>query len=201
MSTTAYTDCIQACSACAIACETCAAACLREEASLHYTIVGRGVDGIRIQQTVRRHQLEDHVRLAGYVSDAELAAQYRDADIFLHPQIALEDGAEVEGFGLSVADAMAQGLACIVGVDGGPAELVRDGVTGLVVDGNSPSALRAALALLARDPALCRRLGDQARIWAANNLSWERHCRLVLHELPTRRPAPSRSTPVLTEGG
>lgn len=30
MSTTAYTDCIQACSACAIACETCAAACQRE---------------------------------------------------------------------------------------------------------------------------------------------------------------------------
>ena len=61
--------------------------------------------------------------------------------------------------------------------------------------------LAAGLALLARDPALCRRLGDQARIWAANNLSWERHCRLVLHELPASRPAPSRSAPALTEGG
>lgn len=35
MSTTAYTDCIQACSACTIACETCAAACEREPDAEH----------------------------------------------------------------------------------------------------------------------------------------------------------------------
>ncbi|WHO40669.1 glycosyltransferase family 4 protein [Sphingobium sp. AP49] len=161
-----------------------AAACLRTDASLRYTIIGRGVDGIRVQQTARRHGLDDAIILAGYVSDAELAQQYRAADIFLHPQIALEDGAEVEGFGLSVADAMAQGLACIVGQDGGPAELVQDGITGLVVNGRDPGAIRAAIALLVRDPALCRRLGDQARLWAAANLSWDRHCALSLGGLP-----------------
>lgn len=170
-----------------------AAACVRRHAPLHYCIVGRGVDSIRVQQTVRRHALEETVTLAGYVSDAELAAEYHAADIFLHPQIALEDGAEMEGFGLSVADAMAQGLACIVGQDGGPAELVQDGVTGLVVDGRSPQAILDALAMLARDPALCQRLGRQARQWAASHLCWEQHCSVALGDLagvgiPNRLP-------------
>lgn len=156
------------------------AAAVRQGSDLRYAIVGRGVDLVRVRERVRSYGLEEVVRTPGFVSEQELERHYAEADIFLHPQIALEDGAEMEGFGLSVADAMAHGLACIVGRDGGPAELVRDGVTGLVVDGHRLDEMQAAIELLARDPALRRRLGDQARRWAAETLSWDRHCRLCL---------------------
>ena len=43
-------------------------------------------------------------------------------------------------------------------------------------------AIRAALDLLARDPALCLRVGERARAWVAHNLSWDRHVRLCLGE-------------------
>ncbi|ETI59519.1 glycosyl transferase family 1 [Sphingobium sp. C100] len=151
-------------------------------ARLRYSIVGRGVDSVRVRETIRHCGLAGIVTMAGYVSAEELAASYRNADIFLHPQIALEDGAEIEGFGLSVADAMAQGMVCIVGRDGGPSELVRDGVTGFVVDGRSIDAIRTALDLLVSDPALCLRVGERARAWAASNLSWDRHVRFCLGE-------------------
>lgn len=151
---------------------------------LPYAIVGRGIDSIRVREAVRHAGLAEHVTMAGYVSAEVLADHYAQSDIFLHPQVALEDGAEVEGFGLSIADAMAQGLVCIVGQDGGPAELVRDGVTGFVVDGHSVDAIRAALNLVARDPALCQRIGESARIFAQEHFSWDRHCRLSLGEDP-----------------
>lgn len=150
--------------------------------TLPLSIVGRGVDGVRIRGAIAHAGLEASVTMAGYVSAHALADHYAAADIFVHPQIALEDGAEVEGFGLSVADAMAQGIVCIVGRDGGPAELVRDGVTGFVVDGGSVDAIRGAIDLLARDPALCARVGERARAFAQAQFSWDRHCRLALGE-------------------
>ncbi|WP_285018261.1 glycosyltransferase family 4 protein [Novosphingobium sp. fls2-241-R2A-195] len=160
------------------------AACRGESIALDYAVIGRGPDeeAIRAALEPTAGGLGSTV-MTGYVDDAELAERHRTADIFLHPQIALEDGAEMEGFGISVADAMAHGIACIVGQDGGPGELVRDGVTGLVVDGRDPAAIRAALALLARDPAYRRRLAENGRRFARENFCWDRHCRLALEGL------------------
>ncbi|NWK97750.1 glycosyltransferase family 1 protein [Sphingobium lactosutens] len=160
----------------------------RRDTGLRHVIVGRGVDSVRVREVIREANLSDRIIMAGYVSDAELALHHAQSDIFLHPQIALEDGAEIEGFGLSVADAMAQGMVCIVGQDGGPAELVRDGVTGFIVDGRSVDAIRGAVELLVRDPALCSRIGERARAWAQANLSWDRHVRLCLEEADDALP-------------
>ncbi|MFT4057302.1 MAG: glycosyltransferase family 4 protein [Novosphingobium sp.] len=160
------------------------AACRSEGVALDYAVIGRGPDEDAIRAALVPDEGELGVTvMTGYVDDAELAERHRTADIFLHPQIALEDGAEMEGFGISVADAMAHGIACIVGHDGGPGELVRDGVTGLVVDGRDPMAIRSALAVLARDPAYRRRLAENGRVFARENFSWDRHCRLALEGL------------------
>lgn len=143
-----------------------------------YRIAGRGPEEEALRAAIRRRGLEDRVEALGFVDDDALRELYRASDIFLHPQIALEDGAEVEGFGISVADAMARGLACIVGGEGGPAELIRDGVTGFVVDGRSPDAVTEAIDRLARSPDLRARMGDEARRWSEANLSWRRHCEI-----------------------
>jgi phosphatidylinositol alpha-1,6-mannosyltransferase len=161
--------------------------------AIDYAVIGRGSDDAAVREAVADGAAitgPGGVVMTGYVSDAELAERYRTADMFLHPQIALEDGAELEGFGLSVADAMAQGIPCIVGRHGGPGELVRDGVDGLVIDGHTPAEIRGAVALLVRDPAYRRELGENARRFAAENFCWDRHCRLALRGLvPVRDPS------------
>lgn len=160
------------------------AGCREEGIALDYVVIGRGPaeNDIRAAIVDCAPELGTSV-MTGYVDDAELAQWHRAADIFLHPQIALEDGAEMEGFGISVADAMAHGLACIVGRDGGPGELVRDGVTGLVVDGRDKAALRAAILLLATDPVYRDRLAGNGRSFAREHFSWDRHCWLALEGL------------------
>ncbi len=160
-------------------------AAIRAGHRLRYTIVGDGPEMARLRSIVDEWNLGDSVELAGFVDDAELAAHQASADIFLHPQVALEDGAEVEGFGISVADAMARGLVCIVGQDGGPAELVTDGETGFVVDGHAVEEVTDALMAVLADPALRERIGRSARLWARKHLSWDRHGLICLGGIDT----------------
>ncbi|MHA3793011.1 glycosyltransferase family 4 protein [Sphingomonas sp. YL-JM2C] len=158
---------------------------LRAGHALSYAIVGRGAEMAGLQRLIDMLGVGGQVRLLGYVDDAALDRLRAEADIFLHPQIALEDGAEIEGFGISVADAMACGLACIVGEAGGPAEFVRDGQTGLVVDGRSVEAIGGALRLLLENPLLRSEIGLRARLWAGGHLSWRRHGAISLAMVDT----------------
>jgi glycosyltransferase involved in cell wall biosynthesis len=57
---------------------------------------------------------------------------------------------------------MAAGLPVIAAAPGGPAEIVADGVDGLLVASGSVDGLRAALLRLAADHALRDRLGQTA---------------------------------------
>ena len=57
-----------------------------------------------------------------------------------------------ESFGLSVLEASAAGLPVVAVDEGGPREIIADGETGLLVQA-TPTALAAAFAALAMDPA------------------------------------------------
>jgi glycosyltransferase involved in cell wall biosynthesis len=84
-------------------------------------------------------------------------AFYRAASVFVLPS-------RTEGMPNALLEAMGSGLPVVVS-DGapGPLELVEDGVTGLVVHVDDAAALAHALARLARDETLRRRLGEAAR--------------------------------------
>lgn len=155
-----------------------ASACAAAGARFRYVVAGRGPALAELQAEHRRLRLHDHVELAGFVSDAEAASLYARASIFLHPQVAEEGGRDFEGFGITIADAMAQGCACIVGRDGGAAELVEDG-SGIIVDGRDDRAIEKALSELIADPALRADMGRRARDRAAL-FSWEAHCRIAI---------------------
>ncbi len=75
-------------------------------------------------------------------------------DVFALPSYANE------GVPQAIMQAMAMGLPVVSTPVGSIAEVVADGETGLLVPPRDSGALRAALARLAGDPALCRRLGE-----------------------------------------
>lgn len=77
-------------------------------------------------------------------------------DVFLMPSYS-------ETYGLVLIEAMAMGLPVISTNSGGVPELVRNGVDGLIVEPKNVAQLAEAIVMLARQPALRRRMGASGR--------------------------------------
>jgi L-malate glycosyltransferase len=115
-------------------------------------------DNLAYFQTLRRMTadlgLEDDVRFAGQRDDvAEILAAL---DALLVPSWE-------EPFGTIVAEAMTMGTPVIATEVGGPAEIIEDGRTGLLVPPRDPHALAAAVNRLLKDERLGERLAQEAR--------------------------------------
>lgn len=104
---------------------------------------------------IARHGLANQVILAGEGGDAQLAAAYRAADIFVLPSA-------LEGYGMAFAEALAHGLPVVGSGDGAVRETVPDGA-GLLVPVGDRAALREALASVIANDALRARLAAGAR--------------------------------------
>jgi glycosyltransferase involved in cell wall biosynthesis len=108
------------------------------------------------------------VVLAGRIADVGgfLAA----VDVFVFPS-------HQEALPLALLEAMAAGLPIVATTVGGIPEAIEDGVSGLLVPPRQPDAVAGALRRLAADPALARRLGDEARRTALEKFGAERMIR------------------------
>lgn len=107
-----------------------------------------------LPRVAQRLGIADRVRFAGHVAD--IGAALAGVDIVVHtPTIP-------EPFGRVVAEAMAAGLPVIAPDEGGPAEIVTHGSTGLLVQPRDTAAVASAMRRLAADPGLRRRLGAAA---------------------------------------
>jgi glycosyltransferase involved in cell wall biosynthesis len=73
----------------------------------------------------------------------------------------------VETFGLTLLEAMAFGIPVIAPPIGGPAELVRDGCDGFLIDSRDGEALARKVQELADDKAMCLRLSSAGRTRAS----------------------------------
>ena len=117
-------------------------------------IHGDGPTRPAMEAKVRSLGLEARVLFPG--ATTEVGARLREADVFVLTSRA-------EGFPNSLAEAMACGLP-VVSFDchSGPAELIRDGVDGLLVPPLDVPALSSALARLMGDPELRARMAAAA---------------------------------------
>lgn len=140
----------------------------------HLDIAGGGPERARLERLIGEYGIGPLVTLHGTISEEEVVPRYRAADIFIHPQITAEGGKDIEGFGLSIADAMSFGAAVVVGKDGGPSDFVHDGITGLVVDGHEIEAVADAIETLVCNPQLRLQIGRQGRDWALRELDWDK---------------------------
>lgn len=90
--------------------------------------------------------LDDRVTFRGFRRD--MAAEYHDLDVVVHASTVPEP------FGQVVIEAMAGGVPVIASAEGGPSEVVTDGVDGLLVEPRRVDLLAAALRRLAADDRL-----------------------------------------------
>jgi glycosyltransferase involved in cell wall biosynthesis len=123
------------------------------------TVVGRPVDAdyaATVRRSVRRKGLSDRVRLAGELSDEDLAATLRSSHVLAVPS-------RYEGFGIVYLEGMSFGLPAIASRAGGATDVVTDGETGFLVDPGDPAAIARALTQLADDTDRLISMGQAAR--------------------------------------
>ncbi|MFH0880750.1 MAG: glycosyltransferase [Lentisphaerota bacterium] len=125
----------------------------RFERRVKLVLVGEGEERANLEQQVRDLNLSGPVRLAGELKDVTPALAAADA-------FAL--ASRNEGMGRVFIEAMAAGLPVIGPRTGGVPTIIRHDQNGLLAECGDPESLARTLERLAADPALCRRLGDQA---------------------------------------
>lgn len=95
----------------------------------------------------------------GFRHGRELAAIYASSDLFVFPSA-------TDTLGQVVLEAQSSGLPVLVSDRGGPREVVRDGVTGLVLPAGDAAAWAGAIASLAADAARRAAMADAAHRFA-----------------------------------
>ena len=129
--------------------------------------VGGGPLAETMKRRAQKLGIAERVSWKGALTQDKVLEEYRAADIFALASRVARDG-DRDGLPNVLAEAQSQGLACVATRVSAITELVRDGITGLLVGENDPAALAVAIEALIADPARRRALGaaGQARVRA-----------------------------------
>jgi glycosyltransferase involved in cell wall biosynthesis len=119
-------------------------------------IIGDGPLREEVAAAVARPDLA-HVRLVGPLPHDSALARLAVARMLVFPSICYET------FAFSIVEALACGLPVIASRLGAQAEVVNDGVSGLLFTAGDPNALRDTVRRLASSPELGARLSEGAR--------------------------------------
>ena len=151
------------------------AACAPE---VRYLIVGAGPERAQLEARARRLGQGDRVVFAGHVPEADLAAHFSLATLFVLLSRATGSYDGLEGFGLAFLEAASHGLPSVAGASGGVPEAVRDGKTAVLVPPDDAAAVAGAVTDLLDDAPRRAQMGAAARLWAAEH-PWERTSRAL----------------------
>ena len=101
------------------------------------------------------------IRHLGYLSREDLADAYRSSDVLVLPSVSRPGWEEL--FGIALIEAFACGLPVIASDCTGPAEIVDDGRTGLLIAQGDEEALYQAVKRLCGDARLREEMGQRCR--------------------------------------
>jgi len=133
-------------------------------AGVHLLIAGSGDQEEALRHEARRRGVESQVHLLGFLQDV--------SPLWAASAVALY-ASEAEGLCTGLIEAQGAGVPAVITRAGGMVEVVAADESGLVVAVGDVEGLAAALAKLARDPALRQRLGQAAARLARRKFSSE----------------------------
>ena len=127
----------------------------------------------RIDECIKKFQVNDRVIRLGYVPRDDLAAIYSGADVFLSPSL-------YEGFGFPLLESMACGTPVITSSIGSMPEVVKD--AGVLVNPRNPNEIIKSLVGLEKSEKYKRELIMKG-LKRAKKFSWSNFCNEVLDEI------------------
>jgi glycosyltransferase involved in cell wall biosynthesis len=145
--------------------------------STHLLLVGDGPLRLRFEEEVRETGLHEAVTFAGGVAHQDVPHYLAAMDVAIAPYPALE---EFYFSPIKLFEYMAAGRAVVASRAGQVAEIVVDGVTGLLFEPGDRAGLVSCVARFQKDAALRNELGRRASA-ACSEHTWSQNAARVIH--------------------
>lgn len=131
-----------------------AMALLRDELPAILTVIGDGDDLPRLRALADAKGLGDRVRFTGDASRAEIGRHLARTDVFI---LAVRPTTvDVEGYGMVYVEAACAGVPSIAVATGGVNDAIKDGRTGILLNGASPTDIAGGIRRFVRTRQLFR---------------------------------------------
>ena len=136
--------------------------------NVNLILLGGGSQGAKIRQILMNGGVMERVHFGGQVSQRDLPRWYHMAHIYVSPS-------HVDGSSVSLMEALASGLPCLVSDIAGNKEWVEDGVNGwLFRDGDVDDLAEKILHAITNRRSF-KKLGESARKTAEQKADWEKN--------------------------
>jgi len=142
-----------------------------ESSNMMYFIAGAGPREDYLRQLVP-DKFSKKIIFLGEINEDEKWAWLKLCNIFIMPS--RDISGDYEGFGIVYLEANLCGKPVIAGTSGGVGDAVVNEVTGLMVDPEKTDEIGTAIMRLVKDPALCKKLGQQGKDRALKDFNWEK---------------------------
>jgi len=131
-------------------------------------LLGGGSQGARIRQILMNSGVLERVHFGGHVTQVDLPRWYHMADLYISPS-------HVDGSSVSLLEALASGLPCLVSNIAGNKEWIADGENGwLFSDGDADDLVEKILYVI-KNRRLFKKIGESARKTAEQKADWKKN--------------------------
>lgn len=134
-------------------------------------IAGRGPMEGKYRDLINHYELNESVKLIGYIINTKMPEYYNAADIFVIPSIIDENG-DTEGLGLVSLEANACETPVIGTRVGGIVDVIDDGVNGFLVDQKAPYQFADKIIELSEHHNLRNAMGENGRKRIKKQFNW-----------------------------
>lgn len=136
-------------------------------------LLGGGSQGNNIRQILSKGNVLDHVSFPGHINNRELPRFYHMADLYISPS-------HVDGSSVSLMEALACGLPCLVSDIPANKEWVFDDQNGWLFPDNDADALAAKIIYAMEHRKVLPALGENARKVAEERADWKKNVAKLL---------------------
>ncbi len=136
-------------------------------------ITGDGIEREKLQNLIKELNVQDYVKVVGFISEEELPKYYAACDVFVftairEPQIG------------SPAEALASGKPVIAPNDGSPKETIIEGKTGFLYKPLDEKDLAKKIIWCIENRDYIKKMSKDCRKWVEENMAWEKMAKETL---------------------
>ena len=136
--------------------------------NVNLVLLGGGSQGAKIRQILMSGGVMERVHFGGQIGQSDLPRWYHMSDIYISPS-------HVDGSSVTLMEALASGLPCLVSDIPGNKEWIQDGVNGwLFRDGDVDDLVEKILNTIKNRKSF-KKIGEAARKTAEEKADWKRN--------------------------